>query len=133
MAKMKKAIVTKEYTNSVLKRLNGYICLVRGNHEELAEQNYYMFRWIKDYAEVTVEGKKIVLFHYGQRTWHHDLRGNWHLYGHSHGELPAYGKSFDIGVDSWNFTPVEFSQLKEKMDKMPIGDHPQFKNFVIEK
>lgn len=111
----------------IRKRLSGKIYLIRGNHDP--EVNYG-FEWIKDYAEIKVHDQKIVLFHYGLRTWHHDLRGVWHLYGHSHGQLPAYGKSLDIGVDSWHFTPVSFWELKKRMDIMAIGKHPMWENYV---
>jgi calcineurin-like phosphoesterase family protein len=122
--------VIVSYVSGVLNRLNGSIHLVEGNHEELAKQCSERFSSIKQYDEIKIGKQRIVLFHYGLRTWHHDLRGVWHLYGHSHGELPAYGKSCDIGVDCWNFRPVEFEELKKYMDARPIGDHPQFANFV---
>lgn len=107
--------------------LNGTIHLIRGNHDEQPVQR--LFGWVKDYAEIKVEGQKIVLFHYGLRTWHHDLRGTWHLYGHSHNGLPPYGKSVDVGVDRWHFTPVSFEQLKEFMDAREIGEAPRFPNY----
>jgi calcineurin-like phosphoesterase family protein len=124
--------VSWEYVASILKRLSGKINLVRGNHEKLAQAmgNWHRFESISDYAEVEVEKQKIVLFHYGMRTWHHDLRGTWHLYGHSHNGLSPYGKSCDVGVDCWNFTPVKFEELKIKMDALAIGQHPEFENYV---
>lgn len=111
----------------IRKRLNGDICLIRGNHD--VDENFG-FKSIKDYDEVIVHNQKIILFHYGLRTWHHDIRGVWHLYGHSHGLLPAYGKSLDIGVDSWHFYPVGFYDLKNKMGGMDIGKHPMWDNYV---
>jgi calcineurin-like phosphoesterase family protein len=109
----------------IRKRLNGRICLIRGNHEAIAEhiagEPEMHFQWIKDYAEIEVAGQKIVLFHYGMRTWHHDLHGVWHLYGHSHDRLPPFGKSFDIGVDSWDFKPLSFIEVKAEMDKRDIA------------
>jgi calcineurin-like phosphoesterase family protein len=123
---------TQEYISKLAKQLNGQIHLINGNHEKLAHSIKWRFASIKDYDEIEVEKQRIVLFHYGLRTWHHDLRGVWHLYGHSHGGLEPYGKSLDIGVDSWKFTPVSFARLKEKMDARPQGKHPQFDNFVAE-
>lgn len=123
--------VTKEYVSQVAKQLNGKIRFIFGNHDALAREISWRFEYMKDYDEIEVEGQKIVLFHYGMRTWHHDLRGTWHLYGHSHNELPAYGKSLDIGVDCWNFTPVPFAQLKQKLDNMNMAKHPGFKDFKV--
>lgn len=135
---------TPDYLSSVAWRLNGNINLILGNHDEKVKDllsrfnkvypNPAMMDGTKDKLNVSVEteinGQRIVMFHYGMRTWHHDLREVWHLFGHSHGGLGAYGKSCDIGVDCWNFTPVEFRELKRYMDARPIGDHPGFKDYV---
>jgi calcineurin-like phosphoesterase family protein len=102
--------------------LKGEIFLVEGNHDG----GNYGFGWMKPYYELKVGTQEIVLFHYGMRTWHHDLRGTWHLYGHSHGQLPAYGKSFDIGVDCHGFTPISFGQVERIMAGMEIAKHPRF-------
>lgn len=104
---------------SVRKRLNGQIHLIRGNHDENIDPTW--FESVKHYDEIQIDGQKIVLFHYALRTWHHDLRGTWHLFGHSHGALPGYGKSFDIGVDCWGFHPVSFDEVKAKMDTLEIS------------
>lgn len=127
--------VTIEYAHSCYKRLNGNIEFVEGNHEELLKKvlaDRGQLGRLTKYREVKVQNQKIVLFHYGMRTWQHDLRGVWHLYGHSHAGLKPYGKSCDIGVDCWDFTPVSFEKLKLFMDNRPIGDHPEFSNFVAQ-
>jgi calcineurin-like phosphoesterase family protein len=121
---------TSEYISKLAKKLSGDIHLIHGNHEKIAKSMKWFFKSMKDYDEIEVQGQRIVLFHYGLRTWHHDLRGTWHLYGHSHGGLAPYGKSTDVGVDSWNFTPVSFEQLKEYMDMRPLGKAPMFQNYV---
>jgi calcineurin-like phosphoesterase family protein len=120
---------TQPYINGLAKRLNGNVHLIHGNHEKIGKQMKWFFKSMKDYDEIEIEGQRIVLFHYGLRTWHHDLRGTWHIYGHSHGGLPPLGKSMDVGVDSWSFTPVSFEQLKAAMDKRPVGKHPEFQNY----
>lgn len=118
------------YIQQIAQRLNGQIKLILGNHDKIAlSQINNRFASIKHYEELDIRGQRIVLFHYGLRTWHHDLRGAWHLYGHSHGGLPPLGKSLDIGVDAWDFTPVNFTQLRKTMDNRAIGKHPEFQNY----
>lgn len=117
----------KDWQN-IRRRLNGNICLILGNHDKQVQES--LFGWVKQYHEVNVEGQQIVLFHYGMRTWRHDVRGVWQLYGHSHGGLPAYGKSIDVGVDSWAFAPVSFAELKTKLDKREVGKHPKWENYT---
>lgn len=119
----------------ILKRLNGKIFLIRGNHEKSGEACAERFEWIKDYYELQVpdaeayEGKRlIVLFHYAMRVWNASHYGSWHLYGHSHGQLPddETSLSFDVGVDCHGFAPISYDQVKETMAgkkwKQPFSD-----------
>jgi calcineurin-like phosphoesterase family protein len=119
---------TKEHVSQFIYRLNGRKFFIRGNHEHLLDA-VFGAPLIKDYLEVGVDGQKIVLFHYGLRTWHHDLRGTWHLFGHSHTGLPPLGKSCDVGVDAWNYAPVSFEELKVFMDARPVHKAPEFARF----
>jgi calcineurin-like phosphoesterase family protein len=92
-------------------RLNGKIHLILGNHDKLAKAMPRAWESISDIKEINISGQGIVICHYPMRTWHWSYRGYIHLFGHCHGELPSYGKSFDIGVDSWNYTPISFQQV----------------------
>lgn len=116
-------------------RLNGVICLIRGNHENTAEDMKDQFIWIKDYCEVKHPDpdapnglRKIVLCHYAMRVWNRSHYGAYHLYGHSHGSLPddPNSLSFDVGVDCHNYRPINFEEVKEIMSKKsfkPIDHH----------
>lgn len=118
---------------SWLGRLNGNKFFVEGNHDEYFVGELRRFGLIGQmsaYRQISVNGQKIVLFHYGMRTWHHDLRGTWQLYGHSHGGLPPLGKSCDVGVDNWNFAPVHFDVLREFMETRKIHTAPAFENYT---
>ncbi len=110
----------------ILKRLNGSIFLIKGNHESAALSCKNRFEWIKDYYELKVADadmpsgtQKIVLFHYAMRQWNGKYGGSYHLYGHSHGTLEddKYSLSFDIGVDNHNFYPLEYDEVKAIMAK----------------
>lgn len=87
-------------TEELLKDLNGRKFLIRGNHDlYLKDKNFdtSLFEWIKDYAELHDNKRKVVLSHYpivcynGQyRT---DEKGNpktWMLYGHVHNTQDQY-------------------------------------------
>lgn len=108
----------------LMARLNGSICLIRGNHDRTADQMKGRFQWVKDYYELTVAddeaqgGKqRIVLFHYALRVWNRAHYGAWHLYGHSHGTLPDIpgSLSLDVGVDCHGFTPLSYNEVKAIM------------------
>lgn len=132
----------------ILKRLNGQKHLVLGNHDKNIRNNIraltglQLFHSIKDYEEVTVTNlqldktqpiyrKKIILLHYGMRVWNHSHHGSWCLFGHSHGSLPPYGKSVDVGVDSPYilgkpvYRPFSFEEIKTYLDtrQIEIADH----------
>lgn len=115
-------------------RLNGYKQIVLGNHDKhILHMEYEGILSPKSehYMEIEVEKQKIVLFHYGMRTWHHSLRGVWHLYGHSHNMLPPLGKSVDVGVDGWDFAPVSMEQLRRFMESRTVDkDDPTFVGYV---
>ena len=55
-------------TNEILCRLKGRLYLIRGNHDEryLRDKDFdaARFEWIKDYAEIHDNKRKIVLMHY---------------------------------------------------------------------
>lgn len=98
------------------KRLNGNIILIRGNHDK--QSTLRMFDEVHDLVQLTVAGKtRIVLCHYAMLTWNGSFRGSWMLHGHSHGTLtPNYDRKItDVGVDSWGYKPVSFSQLQAEM------------------
>ncbi len=55
-------------TNEILCRLKGRLCLIRGNHDEryLRDKDFNIsrFEWVKDYAEIHDNRRKIILMHY---------------------------------------------------------------------
>lgn len=102
-------------------RLNGKHKFLYGNHDELIEKHGYLQslfvtldKYVTIYPANDLPG--ITLCHYAMRTWPKSHKGSWHLYGHSHGELPEDDSlSFDIGVDCWDYKPVSIEQIAEKM------------------
>lgn len=117
------------FTKEILSRLNGKINIILGNHDRMITDNEKdLLMWtggnarvdsIQSYREIKIAGQDIVLFHYGMRVWNRSHRGAIMLYGHSHGSLPPFGKSVDVGVDSKEITseyrPVNFDEVIEYM------------------
>ena len=99
----------------LLNRLNGKIILIQGNHDHKSTLKH--FDAVHDMAEVLVQDQRIIMCHYGMRVWNHSFRGSWHLYGHSHGTLPARAdrKEMDVGVDCHNFYPLSFFEIEAVM------------------
>lgn len=108
----------------LLQTLHGDIIYINGNHERLTGAVRDRFLSRHDYLEIKVpdsdakNGKQsITLLHYAMRVWHKAYHGAWHLYGHSHGNLPydPDSLSFDVGVDANNYTPLSYAQVKARM------------------
>ena len=51
------------------------------------------------------------------RVWNKSHYGSWELYGHSHGTLEPIGKQLDVGVDTNNFYPYSFEDIKKRLDR----------------
>lgn len=84
-------------TNEILGRLNGRLYLLVGNHDKWVRQssaNLGRFQWVKDYAEMADDGRKVVLSHYYIPTYNGQYRRyqdgtpkTWMLFGHVHNTL----------------------------------------------
>lgn len=120
---------------NILDQLNGIKYLIVGNHEGAALNHRKKFKWVKDFYELKVKDpeckngvQRIILLHYAMRVWRGDYRGTWHLYGHSHGNLPDLEDrlSFDVGVDCHDFYPLSYEEVKEIMKRKkwesPFGE-----------
>ena len=117
-------------------RLNGQIRFIIGNHDRDSEAYQFNapkeqrpFLSYEDVRMVVIEGQAIWLSHYAHKVWPKQGRKSWHLYGHSHNNLPddKHSLSFDVGVDAHNFTPLSYKQVKQIMGrkefKSPADHH----------
>lgn len=106
----------------IIRDLPGVKYLVPGNHDKHSRKDGFFtlsFKWVKDLAEISVEGQHIVLCHYALLTWNRMHYSSWMLHGHSHGSLKENpnARRLDVGVDCWNYAPVSFEEIKDAMTK----------------
>lgn len=81
------AFCSAEKARILMKRLNGRIILVKGNHDDknLKDPGYYnCFESVHDYLEVTYNGTHCVLFHYPIAEFNRQHKGSVHFHGHLH-------------------------------------------------
>jgi calcineurin-like phosphoesterase family protein len=105
------------------KRLNGRKVLILGNHDYGRQNKVHPviagLGWedVAQQLETTDEGCRLFLNHYAMRTWPGQHKGAFHFYGHSHGRLPGFGRSRDVGVDcpDVGYAPSTFRQLTSAM------------------
>lgn len=95
----------------LLTRLAGRKHLVRGNNDP---EGTLAADWasVHDYAEIEIDGVRLVLCHYPFRSWNGQHRGAVNLHGHSHGRMKPLPRQYDVGVDVHGFAPVTLDQLR---------------------
>ena len=110
-------------------RLNGEHYYILGNHEERMRDKTLQdsFVWVRDVYNLNVQGyPNIFLLHYACRVWNGSHKKAWHLYGHSHSNLPERTRatcgdespySFDVGVDALLFFPISLEEVKLRMEQ----------------
>jgi calcineurin-like phosphoesterase family protein len=101
--------------------LNGRKRLIVGNHDS-AKIQALPWESVDQFREVTVEGQKLFLCHYGMRVWPSHRHGTLHLYGHSHGRLDGWRTCTDVGVDEWAYRPVSLEEIKVRLANQPDVD-----------
>ena len=107
----------------IVKRLNGVLHLVAGNHDFPYLKNmeyHYLFADVDQIRYLKHGSEQIFLCHYPMAEWSGYFRGSWHIYGHVHNaKNTAYDymrnqeRALNAGVDICDFMPVTFEELKE--------------------
>lgn len=118
----------KKMARKYFQRLNGKIQVVPGGHDKrwLRKGTYHSLpghsvsilpplQTIKVSLPDTDQPQLIVLCHYSLRVWDRSHYGSWHLYGHSHGNLPPLEGSLDMGVDCWDYRPVSLETINREL------------------
>jgi|694.fasta_scaffold16863_20 calcineurin-like phosphoesterase family protein len=95
-----------EVSRSYRSMLNGTIHLIRGNHDKFIDES--IFESVQDELYLDIDGKKIYLCHYPDRTPDHfDL----YLYGHVHDKWTPKPKYHCVCVENTNYFPVNIYNL----------------------
>ena len=102
---------TAERIGEILAALNGRKHLVTGNNDGPATLEQPAWASVQAYAELDVDGTRLVLCHYAFRTWKNMGKGWLDLHGHSHGLLKRQTRQYDVGVDVWDYRPVTLETI----------------------
>lgn len=103
-----------------LNRLYGQVHIIFGNHDDKGARRFKdLFLTAQEMAYISINDQRMTLYHYAQRTWRNSHYGSWQLFGHSHGRMDPWGKSFDVGVTPNNYTPLSFEEVEAKMATLP--------------
>ena len=116
-----------EDTIAVLKRLNGRLRLVLGNHDHKIYKSDDLkdcFELVTNYHEIEVtDGAneyRVVMMHYPIESWNRAHYGAIHLHGHTHGHYGDVNMKnrFDVGVDNRKdvkMTPFTWDDIMNRL------------------
>ena len=102
---------TPERCAAILDSLRGEKHLIAGNNDDAATLALPGWASVRNYAELVVDARTLVLCHYAFRTWNGIGRGAVNLHGHSHNKLTPMPKQYDVGVDAQGFRPVTLPEV----------------------
>lgn len=110
------------FINNIIKKLNGKIIIIFGNHDKYAKTKKELFFQSCDgIHEVKIGSEKIICCHYPLLSWNKAFYGSRHVFGHVHSSPIKYFKhqpnSYDVGVDNNNFTPIAYEDLILKLEE----------------
>lgn len=115
-----------ERVAALLRTLHGRKNLITGNNDDAGVTGCAGWTSVQAYAEMTVDGRLLVLCHYPFRTWRNMGKGALNLHGHSHGRLKPLPRQFDVGVDAWEFQPVTLTHISMRPAKTTAIARPGF-------
>jgi calcineurin-like phosphoesterase family protein len=95
----------------ILPRLRGRKHLIVGNNDTVETTGLAGWSSIQHYAELTIDGRLLILCHYPFRTWNQMGKKSINLHGHSHGRLKPMPRQFDVGVDAQHLRPVSLVEI----------------------
>lgn len=117
-------VAFSEEAGRKIRKLPGQKYLIIGNHDQKFRRSLkdWGFNWVKDVYNLRINPRdrnnriEVWLSHYAHRVWPKKHYGTYHAHGHSHGALPFYEQSADVGVDNWEFYPVSLESLIQFID-----------------
>ena len=75
-----------------------------------------------DYMPTIGDGKqKLVLYHYPMITWESARNGAFQLFGHVHDQWRGTRNSVNVGVDQWNFCPVQIDDICRRAARLAVN------------
>lgn len=131
-------------THNLVQPLKGAKFLVQGNHDRLSEAQYRKmgFQIVAQEMVLDLFGRFIKLSHFPRlptdealRNDPHEMRyldrrpphdGRWLLHGHCHGKnrLNPLTKSVHIGVDAWDYGPVNQREIESLIARAEAPEDP---------
>lgn len=98
----------------IIKYLNGSHIFLKGSHDRWLPNGKFLW-------ERKIEGVNVVVCHYPMRSWPRSYHGSWQFYGHVHGRIGSFPNQYEIGVDTNEFTPISFEEIRKRIKIVEEG------------
>jgi hypothetical protein len=108
----------------IIKKLNGYKILIKGNYDISSENGgtakyeindkvlLKYFDEVYDELEIEIGGEKVYLNHFPTNM----KSETFNIVGHIHGTWKVMRNAINVGVDAWHFIPVSEDLIKFQMN-----------------
>lgn len=116
------ALLPVEKMASITKQLNGHKHLVLGNHDTKAIKTYLDmgFEVVSPYSIILDE--YFIVSHKPQFIENQGLFANIYAHVHDLAEYKDYtARSFCVSAERINYTPIDFDEIKAKMESVDFG------------
>jgi len=113
--------------------LKGQKHLIIGSHDSMSSEVYKRFITVDYQKQIKYKDRYFVMSHCPLRTWENCFRGNIQLVGHCHGRMNFYNLTFDIGVDTHDYSPYNMDEVMEMVNKKEIEMQKEHRIVLNEK
>ena len=108
-----------ERISHLIQSMHGTKHLILGNHDHKRWRGWRGWQTVDKLKDIRIGEDSIVLCHYPMAQWNKKHHGSIHLHGHSHGKYQGEGLICDVGVDCWDYYPVNLQEIKERLEIAP--------------
>lgn len=106
---------SQEQIKTLVSRLNGFIILVKGNHDVKSTKWYYEAGFFEVYSHSIVytyiDGVPVILSH---RPVDMDINF-YNIHGHIHDRVCEYPNHFNVSVEVQNYQPINLEEFIEQL------------------
>ncbi len=108
------------HMENVFSILPGRKHLIKGNHDHTPVR---ALPWasVQDMATVQDGDQTFVLCHYPMITWNGARKGALNLFGHVHNNWQGTRNSLNVGVDVWDFKPIQARDILRRAKTLPVN------------
>ena len=96
--------------------------IIIGNHDNISHfiqlKRMGIIEDVRESKTLVIGKDRLFLSHYPYREWPGYYHGAKHLFAHCHGNLEPLPNTCDVGVDVWNYKPVEYNELMKLIEHL---------------